>query len=79
MVTHIIEVLAGFHNVRCSFIFIQLHPPLPKKLSESRKQNRKPINFLSGQLLVWIIIINIIYVKLDIAQHLVLRNISDEF
>ena len=48
MVTHIIEVLAGFHNVRCSFIFIQLHPPLPKKFSESSKQNTKSIKFFKA-------------------------------
>lgn len=34
-------MLAGFHNVRSSFIFIQFHPTLPKKFSGEKKRNSK--------------------------------------
>lgn len=36
--THMVEVFGGFHNVRCPFILLGLHPALAKELSAGRKK-----------------------------------------
>jgi hypothetical protein len=33
-----VEVFGGFHNVRCPFILLGLHPALAKELSAGRKK-----------------------------------------
>lgn len=37
MRTHMVEMSGGFHNVRCPFILICLHPALAKEFPVGRK------------------------------------------
>ena len=57
MHTHVIEMLGGFYDIRCSLVFLYLHPALSEELPAGRKGKPEqmksvlPCSFSVGALL----------------------------
>lgn len=75
--TYIVEVLAGFHDVRSSLVFIHLHPSLPKELpGKVHTWNVVRIASTSGTQNCYQLNCNSLNIK-QIKWHLDVLNCSD--